>query len=143
MSEPQPSEPAVSEPAGVRAGSWGRPDRALPVSGALTRYRVMAYIVGVGLLVLVLAGMPLKYAAGIPSVVGVVGPIHGFLYIIYLGAAYDLARRARFTIWQMAAMVGAGFLPFLAFIIEHKVTARVERELLAPAGAPAPGAATT
>ena len=42
-------------------------------------------------------------------------------------AAVDLARRARFTLLQMAAMVGAGFLPFLAFVIERRVGRRVER----------------
>lgn len=100
------------------------------MSAALLRYRVMAYIVGVGLLVLCLVGIPLQYGAGQPAVVSVVGPIHGFLYIVYLLAAADLARRARFTPGQMLMMVGAGFLPFLAFVIERRVTRRVEREVL-------------
>ncbi|MCL4423763.1 MAG: DUF3817 domain-containing protein [Actinobacteria bacterium] len=43
----------------------------------------MAYIVGTGLLILVLVGVPLQYAAGKPEVVQIVGPIHGMLYIIY------------------------------------------------------------
>jgi hypothetical protein len=29
----------------------------------------------------------------------------------------------------MAAVVGAGFVPFLAFVVERQVTRRVEREL--------------
>ncbi len=88
---------------------------------ALQRYRVMAYLVGTGLLILCLIGIPLQYGAGHPGVVKIVGPIHGFLYIIYLAAAYDLARRARFSLWRLAAMVAAGFLPFLAFIVEHRI----------------------
>jgi integral membrane protein len=95
------------------------------VDGALLRYRVMAFIVGVGLLILVFIGIPLQYGAGEPVVAQVVGPIHGFLYIVYLLAALDLARRARFTLWQLAGMVGAGFVPFLAFFVEHRVTQRV------------------
>jgi len=51
----------------------------------------MAYVVGVGLLVLVLVGVPLQYVAGKPAVVQVVGPIHGFLYIVYLMTVADLA----------------------------------------------------
>ena len=97
---------------------------------ALMRYRVMAYTVGVGLMVLVCIGMPLQFGAGTKSVVAVVGPIHGFLYIVYLATALDLARRARFTFLQMLAMIGAGLLPFLAFIIERSVTRRVEAEIL-------------
>ena len=61
----------------------------------LARYRAMAYVVGVGLLVLVLVGVPLQYAAGKPAVVQVVGPIHGFLYIVYLFSVADLVRRFR------------------------------------------------
>src|ERR1022692_3688956 len=50
----------------------------------LVRYRAMAYVVGVGLLVLVGVGVPLQYLANEPAVVSVAGPIHGFLYIVYL-----------------------------------------------------------
>ncbi len=95
------------------------------IDGALLRYRVMAFIVGVGLLILVFIGVPLQYGAGEPIVAQIVGPIHGFLYIVYLLAALDLARRARFSLWQLAGMVGAGFVPFLAFFVEHRVTIRV------------------
>ncbi len=98
------------------------------MSGALLRYRVMAYLVGTGLLVLCLVGIPLQYLADEPQVVQIVGPIHGFLYLVYLAAAYDLARRARFTLLQLAAMIGAGLLPFLAFVVEHRVVARVRAE---------------
>ena len=51
--------------------------------GALLRYRVMAFAVGVMLVVLVFVGIPLQIA-GHPAVVQIVGPIHGFLYIVYL-----------------------------------------------------------
>jgi integral membrane protein len=99
------------------------------IAGALERYKVMAYIVGVGLIILVFIGIPLQYAAGLPQVAHIVGPIHGFLYIAYLVAALDLARRARFTLLQMGAMVGAGFVPFLAFVVERSVAKRVSAVL--------------
>ena len=95
------------------------------MNAALTRYRILAYTVGIGLSILVFVGIPIQLA-GSKSVVAVVGPIHGFLYILYLLAALDLARRARFSLWQMLAMVGAGLLPFLAFVIERRITATVE-----------------
>ncbi|MGH8919390.1 MAG: DUF3817 domain-containing protein, partial [Actinomycetes bacterium] len=83
-----------------------------------------AYTVGVGLIVLVFVGIPLQIA-GHKGVVSVVGPIHGFLYIVYLVAALDLARRAKFGFLRMLAMVAAGLLPFLAFVIERSITAKV------------------
>ncbi|MGH9006355.1 MAG: DUF3817 domain-containing protein [Acidimicrobiales bacterium] len=97
------------------------------MSGALLRYRVMAYIVGVALIVLVCIGIPLQTAGHFDGVVKVVGPIHGALYIVYLLAAADLARRARFGLLQVAVMVAAGLVPFVAFIVERQVVRRLGR----------------
>lgn len=105
------------------------PEALEGIGTALARYRAMAYAVGVGLATLVFVGVPLQFGAGIPQVDTIVGPIHGFLYIVYLLAAVDLARRARFTLWQMLAMIGAGFVPLLAFVIEHRVTKRLTAAL--------------
>jgi integral membrane protein len=125
-------------PAYVRTDTVDGPAPGL--AGAVLRYRVMAFVVGTGLLVLVLIGVPLQYGAGIPQVDAIVGPIHGFLYIVYLLTAVDLARRARFTLLQLAAMIGAGFLPFLAFVIEHRVMQRMQL-LAVPDAAGSPGTA--
>jgi len=110
-------------PGYARPGDLDDPFRGL--GKALTRYRVLAYIVGTGLATLCFVGVPLQYAAGIPQVDSIVGPVHGVFYMIYLVAAVDLARRARFTLLQMAAMIGAGFVPILAFVVEHLVTKRI------------------
>jgi integral membrane protein len=85
----------------------------------------MAYVVGVGLLVLVAVGIPLQYAADKPAVVQVVGPIHGFLYIVYLATVVDLSRRFQLSVGQMVALVAAGFVPFLAFVVERRTTHRL------------------
>jgi integral membrane protein len=92
------------------------------VHGALIRYRVIAWIVGVGLLVLVLVGMPLKYIGDNESVVAVVGPVHGFLFMIYLVLTFDLARRAKWPFGRMILVMLAGTIPFFSFWAERKVT---------------------
>lgn len=102
------------------------------MSRALTSYRVMAYVVGVMLIVLVLVGIPLQFAANSPGVVSVVGPIHGFLYIVYLIVAANLARHERFSRRQMLAIVGAGLVPFLAFVVERWIT-RIVKDNVSPA----------
>jgi integral membrane protein len=94
------------------------------MSGALTRYRVIAYIVGVVLVVLVVVGMPLKYLADQPNVVSIVGPAHGFLFLVYLVAVFDLGRRARWPIGRMLLVMLAGTIPFLTFWVERKVVTR-------------------
>lgn len=94
-------------------------------AAAVTRYRVMAYVVGVGLLVLVLVAMPLKYFADQPTLVAVVGPAHGFLYIVYLLFALDLAIRSRWSLLVTAVTLLAGTIPFLTFVVERYVSARL------------------
>jgi integral membrane protein len=92
---------------------------------ALLRYRVVAYVVGVGLVVLVLIGVPLRYLGHNKSVVAVVGPLHGFLYMVYLVLVLDLARRFRWNPVRMVLVMLAGTVPFLSFVAERITTAYV------------------
>lgn len=93
------------------------------VVAAMRRYRVGAYVVGVGLLVLVLAAMPLKYFADQPLLVAIVGPIHGFLYMGYLALTADLGVKARWPVGKLLLVALAGTIPFVSFVAERKVTA--------------------
>ncbi|MDQ7907822.1 DUF3817 domain-containing protein [Phytohabitans sp. ZYX-F-186] len=92
------------------------------MGGALLRYRAIAYVVGVVLILLVVVGMPLKYIWDEPAVVETVGPAHGFLYMIYLVAVFDLARRTRWGLRRMLLVMLAGTIPFLSFYAERVVT---------------------
>ena len=52
----------------------------------------------------------------------VVGPLHGFLYVVYLLGTFDLARRVRWSLPQLVLVALAGTIPFLSFYAERKVT---------------------
>lgn len=93
------------------------------MKGSLVRYRVMAYVTGVWLILLVCIAVPLKYLAGRPFLVDIVGPVHGVIYMIFLVAAYDLARRCRWSLTRTVLVALAGTIPFLSFVAERKVTA--------------------
>ena len=94
------------------------------VPGALTRYRVMAWIVGVLLIALVLVAVPIKYAAGIEQPVTVLGTLHGWLYFLFFLAACDLALRARWTLKGTVLVLVAGTVPILSFYAERVATRR-------------------
>jgi integral membrane protein len=98
------------------------------MQAALTRYRIIAWIVGVVLIALVVVGMPLKYAGGNDAVVAAVGPAHGFLFMVYIVATFDLGRRAHWPLGRMLLIMLAGTIPFLSFYAERKVTAWIHRE---------------
>ena len=96
------------------------------IRSALTRYRVMAWVVGI-LLVVLTGGVILKYL--IPGydefggkLVTYVGVPHGWLYIVLLITAYDLGRRLCWNIKWFIMIMLAGTVPFLSFVAEHYAT---------------------
>jgi integral membrane protein len=101
------------------------------VKGALIRYRVMAYVVGVMLLVLVFIAMPVKYIGDDPSLVETVGPIHGFLYVVYLVFTVDLGVRLKWPLGRMLLIMLAGTIPFMSFVAERWVTRTARAEAAA------------
>ncbi|MEU4803183.1 DUF3817 domain-containing protein [Actinosynnema sp. NPDC023587] len=97
------------------------------MSGALSRFRFMAYVVGVGLLLLVVA-MFVKYLGDNTGMMAVVGPVHGFLYAVYLVFTVDLALKARWSLKGSALVLLAGTIPFVSFYAERKVVESVKAE---------------
>ena len=94
--------------------------------GALLRYRIVAWIVSVLLIVLVCIGVPLKYAADSPGIAKWVGFVHGvFFYPLFLLITLDLARRVRMPPVRTALTMVAGTVPFLSFFAERATTAWV------------------
>ena len=77
---------------------------------------------GVLLIALIVVAVPLKYFADMPGPVAVIGTAHGFLYAVYLLAAFDLALRARWTALGTVLVLLAGTIPFFSFVAERKVT---------------------
>ena len=104
------------------------------MAAALTRYRVIAYVVGVVLIVLVVIGMPLKYGFDEPAVVETVGMAHGFLFMVYLVAVFDLGRRMQWPLNRMALVMLAGTIPFVSFYAERVVTRWARQPEPSPVG---------
>jgi integral membrane protein len=93
------------------------------VKAAVLRYRVMAYVTGVVLVILCFVGIPLQ-VAGYPAVANDVGVLHGILYIIYLVFAWMLSRRLQLATKPTVIMLLAGTIPIMTFVVERWVTRR-------------------
>ncbi len=100
------------------------------MNAAVLRYRVMAYVTGVVLVVLCFVGIPLQ-VAGYPAVANDVGVLHGILYIIYLVCAWILSRKLRLANKPTLIMLLAGTIPIMTFIVERWVTRRFINPALA------------
>ncbi|WUD73125.1 DUF3817 domain-containing protein [Streptomyces sp. NBC_00510] len=103
----------------------------------LTRYRVLAYVTGV-LLVLLTIGVIAKYVLEVDGAAGftkVVSIAHGWLYVLYLVFAFDLGSKAKWPLGKLAWVLLAGTIPTAAFFVERKVSREVT-PLVVPAGEP-------
>ena len=124
---------------------------------ALLRYRVMANVVGVLLVVLVLIGVPLANFDGTsmwgifdstPAIwtegtqghaVGewittVLGIAHGYLYMLFLLMALLLSRRAGWPMGFTLVTLVCGTVPVLSFWAERRATAKVRADHQVSAG---------
>lgn len=93
------------------------------VRSALQRFKVMAVVVGVGLLVLCLE-IVLHYGFDNESLAWW-SPIHGLLYMGYLVTTVDLGLKARWSWPRTIAVMLAGVVPFFSFVMERRVARAV------------------
>lgn len=92
-----------------------------------TRYlkalRVLSIVEGISTLLLFFIAMPLKYAAGMPMAVTIVGSIHGALFT-FLVIAFVLGHQLVPLPARLAWLgVGAAVIPFGPFLLEPKLKA--------------------
>ena len=101
---------------------------------AATFYRVLAYATGVMLLLLCVE-MIAKYAFDFEAYLGslnlstTVLIVHGWMYVIYLLADFNLWSKMRWPFSRFITIALGGVVPLLSFYMEKKVHGEVEREL--------------
>lgn len=89
--------------------------------------RLIGLIEGVSFLLLLGIAMPLKYFAGVPEAVSVVGAVHGVLFILYALAAVALIFALRWSpLWFVGAML-ASVIPFGTFYLDSRLKRHEER----------------
>lgn len=104
---------------------------------ALKRLRIMGTIEGCSTLLLFFVAMPLKYAAGYPLAVTVVGAVHGVLFVglcalLALGVSRVPLSRELALLGMLAAIV-----PFGPFLFDRKLGALEHEGGPSDAGDPA------
>lgn len=124
----------------------GADPRAAKQRGALGRYRAMAWVTGVMLLVLTVE-IVLKYvfqANGVDAqgharpVLGVwVAMVHGWIYVVYLAAVVDLWSKMRWKLSRLVTLALAGVVPVMSFVLERRVHADAVARIEAGSASPA------
>ena len=83
------------------------------------RLRAVGLCEGVSFLVLLGIAMPLKYLAGYPLAVRVVGWIHGLLFIGFCYSLFEAAAARGWPWTKSAKFFVAALLPFGPFVIDR------------------------
>jgi len=84
-----------------------------------SRFRLISFIEGISFLILVFIAMPLKYFAGIPLAVKIVGMSHGILFILFVLALVMAENRYKWKFLSFQLFVYS-LIPF-GFILIEKI----------------------
>jgi integral membrane protein len=90
---------------------------------AIRRFRQVAWVEGLSFVLLLFVAMPLKYYAGLPIAVRIVGMLHGVLFIAYVITLLLAASRAGWSAKKTAVAFLASLVPFATFPLEKKLRA--------------------
>lgn len=102
----------------------------------LTFFRVMAFLVGIFLLVLA-THMVLRYGFDNDVLAWWPAP-HGWFYMVYIVATAMLGFELRWGMGKMVGVMLAGCVPFLSFWVEHRVSQDAHAQLAARESEPVP-----
>ncbi|MFD2599229.1 DUF3817 domain-containing protein [Sphingobacterium corticis] len=87
---------------------------------SLGRLRLLAFLEGASLLLLIGLAVPMKHAFGQPALSSFLGPIHGALFLLFMIKVISVGIELKWPKRRMALMFIACFIPFGTFYIDHK-----------------------
>lgn len=93
------------------------------------RFRLIAFLEGMSLIILVFLAVPLKYFADMPGLVEAIGPVHGVLFLAFifyaLRVSFEVEWKFFKTTWKVLL---SSFIPFGTFYIDKKILKPMELE---------------
>ena len=105
------------------------------MSGLVTAYRVLAFVVGILLAFCSLVALPLKYLATeggslqrFGEDASIMWVAHGWIFMIYVVVAFFLSRKAGWSVGFTIVALAAGLIPLLIFWVEHRVVQKLRDE---------------
>jgi integral membrane protein len=90
------------------------------------RLRILGFLEGVSLLLLLFVAVPLKYGADDPTFTKLFGPIHGALFLLFILNTLSVGVEQKWefvkTTWKV---ILACFIPFGTFYIDRKILSKI------------------
>lgn len=92
----------------------------------------MSIVTGIGLLLLVLVAVPLRYLGDQPEFSMTYSPIHGAIYLVYTGVVVWVTSRRGWSPYKGLLVIVAGAIPFASFVVERRIIAAERARLSGP-----------
>jgi integral membrane protein len=87
----------------------------------LRQFRLVALLEGWSFLALLFIAMPLKYLAGLPLAVRIVGSVHGLLFLLFLAALYRAGRQRHWPLRRWLIAFVSSIVPFGTLIFDRSL----------------------
>jgi integral membrane protein len=82
---------------------------------------------GISYLLLLGVAMPLKYMAGMPEAVRIVGSLHGFLFVLFMVALFRVWQTQKWPYERVAMAFLLSIVPFGTFYLDKKLKEEAAR----------------
>lgn len=99
------------------------------MAGAMTElkeFRWVAFSEGLSFVLLLFVAMPLKYWAGLPLAVRVVGGVHGLLFIAFLWTLFRVTVERGWPIKRWLTALASSIVPFGTFVFDRSLKRELE-----------------
>lgn len=91
------------------------------IKSQVGRFRIVAFLEGMSFLILLGIAMPLKYMAGKPEAVQIVGMAHGVLFILYVLMVLQVRSVLQWSTKETLVALAASVLPFGTFYVDARM----------------------
>ena len=85
----------------------------------MTALSRIAFLEGLTLIALVCVAMPMKYWAGMPQAVSIIGPLHGVAFLVFLVFIMKSLSDGLITVFGACRLFLGAFIPFGGFVNER------------------------
>jgi integral membrane protein len=91
------------------------------LSTNIGRLRIIGFLEGVSLLVLIFIAVPLKYIGHDPAMVKAMGPVHGALFLLFIVNTVSVGVEQKWRLKTTSKVLLACIIPFGTFYIDRKI----------------------
>ncbi len=90
------------------------------------RLRIMGFLEGISLIVLVFIAVPMKYWYDDASLTKMMGPIHGALFLLFLLNTFSAGIEQKWKAKTTGMILASCFIPFGTFYVDYKFLKNIE-----------------